>query len=304
MAGEKMHADEADIDLDLVRRLLDSQFPHWSDLSVEPFHSIGTSNAIFRLGTAMSVRLPRTPGATVGMEKEFMWLPRLSPHLPLAIPSPVAMGRPGEGYPWKWSIYEWLEGETAAPELMADVRRSAVDLGRFVADLHRIDPADGPRFGPHNFYKGAPLAVFDPAVRAAISDLGDRVDADAVTGAWDAALGSPPWEGPPVWFHGDLIPGNLLATRGRLSAVIDFGCLAVGDPAADMMTAWAYLPETGREAFRDEVGVDDATWDHGRGYALTFGLIALPYYETTNPGFVEVARRAVAAVLADQQPGR
>lgn len=148
------------------------------------------------------------------------------------------------------------------------------------------------------------MSSFDPAVRAAIAASGHLLDAGAATAAWNAALRTPTWDGPPVWFHGDLIPGNLLATAGRLSAVIDFGCLAVGDPACDMMTAWAYLSAATREVFRAEVGADDATWERGQGYALTFGLIALPYYERTNPGFFEVARRAVAAVLADQPSGR
>jgi aminoglycoside phosphotransferase (APT) family kinase protein len=300
MAAEKMHADEVDIDLDLVRRLLASQFPQWAGLPVEPFRSLGTGNAIFRLGTTMSVRLPRIPGATGEMEKEFTWLPRLSPHLPLAVPKPVAMGTPDQGYPWKWSVYEWLEGETATTEGIDDDRQAGKELGRFVAALQRIDPTGGPTAGQHNWNKGAPLVTFDAAVRAAIAALGERIDAGAATVAWNAALGTPPWEDPPVWFHGDLIPGNLLATGGRLTAVIDFGCLAVGDPAADVMTAWAFLPEAARDAFRAEVPVDDATWDRGRGYALSFGLIALPYYETSNPGFAEVARRTVAAVLADQ----
>jgi aminoglycoside phosphotransferase (APT) family kinase protein len=296
-----MHADEVDIDIELVRQLLASQFPQWADLPLEPFQSIGTSNAIFQLGATMSVRLPRIQRATDEMEKEFKWLPRLAPLLPLAVPKPIAIGTPGEDYPWKWSIYDWLEGETATPERITDVRQSAISLGRFVAAMQRIDPAGGPTFGQHNWYKGAPLVTFDAAVRAAIAVLENALDTGAATAAWEAALRTPAWDGPYVWFHGDLIVGNLLATQGQLSAVIDFGCLAVGDPACDMMTAWAYLPEDTREVFRAEVQVDDATWDRGRGHALAFGLIALPYYETTNPGFVEIARRAVDAVLADQR---
>lgn len=193
MATEKMHTDEVDIDLDLVHRLLGSQFPEWADLPLEPFPSIGTSNAIFRLGVTMSVRLPRTQSATGALEKEFEWLPRLSPHLPLAVPKPVAMGRPGEGYQWNWSVYEWLEGETATPDRITDQRRCAIDLGRFVAAMQRIDPADGPAPGQHNWRKGAPLSSFDPAVRAAIAASGHLLDAGAATAAWNAALRTPTW---------------------------------------------------------------------------------------------------------------
>ena len=139
----------------------------------------------------------------------------------------------------------------------------------------------------------------DQQTRDAISALADVIDTNEVTAAWDAALGVPAWNGAPVWLHGDLHAGNLLVQHGRLSAVIDFGGLGVGDPACDVMAAWLLLSAENRAVFREMLQVDDATWARGRGWALSFGLIALPYYQTTNPVLAGIARHAINEVLAD-----
>src|SRR5690348_15861260 len=120
-----MHADEVEIDLTLVSRLLAAKFPSWADLTLAPVHSAETVNAIYRLGEGMAVRLPRIESDTWQVDKEHHWLPRLAPHLPLAIGVPLAKGRPGEGYPWHWSIYRWLEGENATSERIADPDQAA-----------------------------------------------------------------------------------------------------------------------------------------------------------------------------------
>lgn len=301
MCAGKMHADEADIDVSLVGRLLAAQFPQWAGLSIEPVHSTGTDNALYRLGDDMAVRLPRILGATGQVEKEHQWLPRLAPFLPLAIPVPIAKGMPAEGYPWHWSVYRWLEGETATIERIADPRQAATGLGQFVAALQRIEPVGGPPPGAHNSFRGVPLARRDAETRVAIAALRSTLDADAVTAAWEATLQAPAWQGPAVWLHGDLLAANLLAQNGRLSAVIDFGCLGVGDPACDLMVAWTYLSADTRDAFRAKLPVDDATWARGRGWALSFGLIALPYYQNTNPVLAGIARYAIDEALADHE---
>ena len=295
----KMHADEVDTDISLVGRLVAAQFPRWADLPIEPVRSAGTDNAIYRLGTDMAVRLPRVERATSTLEKELRWLSRLAPLLPLAIPVPLASGMPAEGYPWHWSVYRWLEGENATLERIADPREAATSLARFVAALQRIDATDGPPPGEHNSFRGVPLATRDESTRAAIASLGGAIDGGAVTAAWEAALRAPKWERAPVWIHGDLDSRNLLVEQGRLSAVIDFGCLGVGDPACDVMTAWAYLPASSRDVFRAALSVDAATWARGRGWALSWALIALPYYKDTNPVFAGIARHAIDQVLAD-----
>jgi aminoglycoside phosphotransferase (APT) family kinase protein len=296
-----MHADEVDTDVALVHRLLGAQFPQWADLPIEPVRSAGTDNAIYRLGDDMAVRLPRIHWATGQVDKEHRWLPRLAPLLPLAIPVPLAKGRPAEGYPWHWSVHRWLEGENATVERIADPGQAATALARFVAALQRIDPAGGPPAGPHNFYRGVPLALRDPHTRAALEALDGVLDTEAATAAWEAALQAPTWHGPPVWIHGDLQSGNLLAVQGRLSAVIDFGGLGVGDPACDLIVAWDLFSAETRDLFRAVLTVDDATWARGRGWALSVALIGLPYYLDTNPVFVRYARHVIDEVLDDHQ---
>ena len=299
----RLHADEADIDLPLVRRLLAAQFPHWADLPLAPVASAGTSNALYRLGDDMVVRMPRVEWVTAEVEKEHRWLPRLAPQLPLAIPVPLAMGAPAEGYPWQWSVYQWLDGANAIVEQVADSREAATALAEFVLALQQIDTAGGPRPGAHNYFRGVPLAARDAQTREAIAALDGVVDTEEVTAAWDGALHAPVWDAPPVWIHGDLLPGNLLVEQGRLSAVIDFGGLAVGDPACDLLGAWSFLSADTREVFRVSLSVDDTTWARGRGWALSVALIALPYYQSTNPVFANLATQMIDEVLADRDDG-
>jgi aminoglycoside phosphotransferase (APT) family kinase protein len=297
----KLHADEPDIDADLVGRLLAAQFPQWAGLPVARDGSAGTDNVMFRLGAELAVRLPRVPMAVGQVHKEQRWLPRLAPELPLAIPAPVGLGAPAEGYPWAWSVYRWLEGETASMGRLADPVGAAAELGGFLAALRRIDTEGGPPSGTENFSRGVPLARRDALTREAIAALGDEVDTEAVTSAWEASLRAPVWAGPPTWVHGDLSAGNLLVRQGRLSAVIDFGGLAVGDPAVDALVAWNLFSGDSRQAFRAALGLDDAAWARGRGWALSVALIALPYYLRSDPGIVASSRHIIAEVLADRR---
>lgn len=301
MPTDKMHADEVDTNLSLVLRLLITQFPQWANLPIEQVHSAGTGNALYRLGDDMVVRLPRIPSAVGQVDKEQKWLPRLAPFLPLNIPVPLAKGKPSDGYPWHWSVYQWLEGEDATIQPIADLYQAATDLAQFITALQQIEATDGPPPGQHNFYRGVPLAMRDDETRDAIAALHDVIDVDEATTAWDTAIETPAWNGPPVWLHGDLHAGNLLVQQGRLSAVIDFGGLGVGDPACDMMAAWTLLSAENRVVFRERLQVDDATWVRGRGWALSFGLIALPYYQTTNPVLAGIARRAINEALGDHK---
>jgi len=301
MCARKMHADEVHTDETVVRALLAAQFPHRAHLPVAPVPSSGTDNAIYRLGDDMAVRLPRVESAAGQVDKEQEWLPRLAPHLPLAVPAPLAHGASGAEYPWHWSIVPWLDGENPTLERLADPCRAAIDLARFLVALQRIDPAGGPPPGAHNFGRGAPLAQRDRATREAIAALAGIVDIAAVTAAWDTALEAPAWHGAPVWIHGDLSAGNLLAVDGRLSAVLDWGGLGVGDPACDLMIAWTLFTGESRQAFRATLGVDDATWTRGRGWALSWALIFIPYYLHTNTAGVTDARHTIAEVLADHE---
>lgn len=287
----RMHADEVETDVSLVRRLVDGQFPRWADLPLERVASFGTDNALYRLGDDMVVRLPRIHWAVGGVEKDLRWLPALRPLLPFEIPEPLAKGAPADGYPWAWGVYRWLEGEDATvdhdPELLAR------DVGRFVAALQELDLPDGPPAG-----RGEPLATRDEPTRIAIAELGGPVDAHAATAAWEAALATPVWSGPPLWVHGDLLAGNLLLRGGRLTAVFDWSGAGVGDPAADLIVAWSLFDREARDVFRAELDVDDATWARGRGLALSVGLLQLVYYRETNRVLAGIGRRAIDEVLA------
>ncbi len=295
---QKLHVDEVHIDTALVGRLLASQFPEWADLPVEAVPFFGTDNAIYRLGSDLAARLPRRAHNAAQLEKERRWLPKLAPLLPLAVPVPLAKGEPAEGYPFEWSIYQWLEGEPATGDKIADLGQAAADLATFVAALQRVDPTDGPPPGEHNSFRGVQLRTRDESTRAAIASLRASVDADAVTAAWEAALSVPEWERRPVWIHGDLDARNLLAEDGRLSAVIDFGCLGVGDPACDVMVAWKVLSADTRDSFRTALSVDEATWARARGWVLSQALIALSYYTLeTNALLVRAAQRWLAEIV-------
>ena len=293
-----MHADEIDTDVALVRRLLAGQFPQWADLAIEPVVSYGTDHDIYRLGDHLAARLPRIGWATEQAAKEAEWLPKLAPHLPLEVPVQLAMGKPAEGYPFEWSVYQWLPGENANGTI-DDLDRAAVDLAAFVSALRQVDATAAHPRPPGG--RGAPLAELDKVVRESITQLGDRVDGDAALLSWEESLNASEWDGAEVWVHGDLLPGNLLVVDGRLSAVIDFGSLNVGDPACDLQPAWNVFAGDSRRRYRAELQVDDESWLRGRGWALYQAVSALPYYWDTNPGMVRQASHALAQVLADRK---
>ena len=294
----KMHADEVDVDAALVRRLLDAQIPEWAELPLSRAASSGTDNAIYRLGDEMAVRLPRHPGAVASIEKEACWLPRLASRLPLAVPETLVLGAPDDDYPWPWVVTRWVPGETGVE--VADPAAAAVALAAFVGVLQKLDPAGGPVPGDHNFGRGAPLATRDGYFRAALAQMEDAVETDAVAAVWERALAAPVWDGPPVWIHGDLHGGNILVNGGRVAGVIDFGGLGVGDPACDLMPAWTFLTPEAREVFRTDLEVDDATWERGRGWVVSMGVIAFPYYRETNPPLAAMARRWIKETVDDR----
>ena len=294
----KMHAEEIETDSALVRRLLVAQFPQWAGLPIERVPSAGTDHAMYRLGAELVARLPRIGWAVDNVAHEQTWLPRLAPQLPVAIPAPVGLGVPGEGYPYPWSVYRWIKGDNPEVGQIEDPETLTRDLAAFIMALQRIDPVGAPAAG-----RGRPLATRDAPMRVAIAASEGLVDTAAVTTLWEAALRVPGWQGAHVWLHGDLAPGNLLLSEGRLNAILDFSGVGVGDPAADLPVAWNLLPREAWPLFRELLGVDDATWARGRGWALSIAMIQLPYYQHTNPPLAASARRVIAQVLEDQRAG-
>jgi aminoglycoside phosphotransferase (APT) family kinase protein len=278
----------AGIDAELVGRLVASQFPQWRDLRVVPVDADGWDNRTYRLGEHLSVRLPTAEGYVPAVEKEQRWLPELARRLPLPIPEPVALGEPSAEFPRPWSVRRWIEGRPVTDDLDQD--RLALDLAEFVLALRAVDATGGPVAGEHSFWRGGPLSSYDEETRSCLAAL--ELD-DA--GVWETALASQ-WEQPPVWFHGDLAVGNLLAREGRLAAVIDFGTCGVGDPACDLVIAWTFFEDPAREVFREAVGLDAQTWARARGWALWKALLGL----VDDRGSMG-DRRTVERVLAEHR---
>jgi aminoglycoside phosphotransferase (APT) family kinase protein len=293
-----MPAAEVDVSPDLVRRLLATQQPDLAHLPVEVMAN-GWDNVMYRVGDQLVARLPRREVAARLLMHEQQWLPVLQPRLPLPVPAPVRAGQPGLGYPWPWSVVPFLPGQIAARNPPTDLRDAAVSLGTFLGVLHTPAPPDA----PVNASRGVPLAARSAADTQNISAVGDLVDRTAVLRAWETAVATPQWDGPPVWLHGDLHPANILVHRGRISGVIDFGDITSGDPATDLAVAWTLLPADCHDAFRNayraagRYAASDDTWARAKGWALALSLVFLAH-SADNPLLAEIGRHTLSAVLA------
>jgi aminoglycoside phosphotransferase (APT) family kinase protein len=292
------HPGPAVIDTALVNALVAEQFPRWSGLPVSAVAPGGNDHRTFRLGPDLSVRLPSAPAYVPQVGKEQTWLPRLAPHLPQPVPTLYGAGEPSALFPAPWSVYGWLSGEPASTATIADPTRFATDLAGFLVALRSVDPTGGPPPGEHSAFRGGPVGHWEAEMRDLLPRVRGR-ERDLAEGMWREALQTP-LTGSPVWFHGDVAMSNLLTTDGRLSAVVDFGCSGVGDPACDTVIHWTYFTGASRRVFRDALGVDDATWARGRGWALWKALIML-----TNkpPGQAELARHVLDELMAEAGRG-
>lgn len=284
-----MHIDAA-----LVSALVADQFPDLADLAVRPVPRQGWDNRTFRLGDDLSVRLPSAEGYAAAVKKEERALRFLDGRLPVAVPGVVAVGAPGRGYPFPWSVRRWLPGDTVAAASALDQVALAKDVGGMLTALRALPTGAGAAAGRHSFYRGSHPSAYSDQVQAALERL--DVDADACAGIWLTATTSV-WDSEPVWFHGDVAVGNLLVQGGRLSAVIDFGTCGVGDPACDLVLAWTHFDGRARTAFREAAGLDDATWQRARGWALWKSLVVLSGPSSPDEGGEH--RRILAEVLAD-----
>jgi len=291
MPADVMPIAEVDIGAPLVRALLDEQCPELAGLKIIEL-AAGWDNAVFRLGEELTVRLPRRALAATLVEHEQRWLPGLAATLPLPIPSPVRIGRPGAGYPWSWSVCRWLPGAIALRAPPVDPFEAAETLGAFLSALHREAPPDAPA----SSFRGVPLAQREGAVRQRAAQLADVIDAGAVLKCWAELSSAPTWSGPPLWLHGDLHPANVLVHEGRVSAVIDFGDITSGDPATDLAVVWMMFPAEARPVFRTAAGNhDDATWARARAWALSLALAYLAR-SADNPMFARLGADVLQAV--------
>nr|WP_058465674.1 aminoglycoside phosphotransferase family protein [Legionella cincinnatiensis] len=290
--------DKINITESLVRTLITQQFPQWSHLPIFAVKNGGWDNRTFHLGTEMLIRMPSSAEYAGQIEKEQTWLPKLAPQLPILIPAPIAMGKPDKIYPWKWSINRWLPGETALSTPIKDLCEFAQHLAVFLKALQRIDTTGGPIAGPDNFYRGGDLAIYDAETRKALEILKYSIDVLVATEVWENALATS-WQNPPIWVHGDVSVGNLLLSQGRLSAVIDFGQLAIGDPACDLAIAWTLFEGKSRRIFLDTLELDSNTWARGRAWALWKAMMYLVNKQTDMNFESQRALRTINEVIVD-----
>lgn len=285
--------------MELVSRLIKGQFPKWADLPIYPVANSGHDNRTFHLGSTMSVRLPSHEAYAAQVEKELTWLPQLRPHLTLPIQVPLAKGNPAEGYLWPWSINQWIDGETVSLSSIDDLNQLAIDLAAFLKELQAIPASEGPPAGTHNFHRGGSLTVYHEETKAAIENLKSTLDTRGFHEKWDLALQSQ-WTGKPVWVHGDVAVGNLLAQNGRLGGVIDFGTMGTGDPACDYVMAWTFFDSESREIFLRELGCDEGTRHRACGWALWKALITYNWNDKASAAAIE-AKRILAIIKGEYE---
>ena len=293
-----MHDDEIRMDGAAVRELVDTQFPQWSHLSLSPAGH-GTDNRMLRLGDELVLRLPRTPGVAADIAKEQRWLPKLAPHLPVAVPEPVAVGEATTDYPLAWGVYRWVPGSPVEPDSLDHPERFGAQLADFVAALHGIDLMGATRSGDLEMYRGGELSQLDETVSDNLAKCrridGLELDLDTLRRLWNEALAL---EVPPkahTWMHADLKPSNLLHSDGALVGVIDFGTLSVGDPTCEHAAVWD-LPAAARHSYADALGLDAGTRIRARAWALAIALSGVPYYWETWPQFVDECLARLRAI--------
>jgi aminoglycoside phosphotransferase (APT) family kinase protein len=292
-----MHEGQLRSDVELVRRILRDQHPKWADGPIAEIPSTGTDHALYRLGDDAVARVPLRQSATRPIETEFRWLPWLAERLPIEVPRPLARVEPSPAFPYRWSVHSWIDGECGTT---ASIDRDllAVDMAGALRALHALEPLGPPSVHAYCL-RGIPLELRDQTTREAITASRQWIDVAAVTRAWETALDARAWTDRPMWVHGDLAAGNMIFRDGRLVALIDWACMAVGDPACDLIVAWELFDEAARATLRAEVGIDDATWERARGWALSTAVGALAYYERSNPFMADQARHKLRALLGE-----
>lgn len=267
-----------EITSELVRRLVDSQFPQWRNLDIRPVEKSGHDNRTYRLGNEMTVRLPSHERYASAVEKELTWLPIFKPLLTLPIPVPIAKGEPSNEYPLPWSINQWIDGDTVTHDNIHDLNEFAEELAKFLKELEAIDASRGIPAGVQNFHRGGNLAVYDHDTRSIIETLSGQYDQKVLTKIWELSLATT-YQSAPLWLHGDVSVGNLLARDGSLCGVIDFGTMGVGDPSSDLVMAWNFFDDGSREIFLKRMNFDVDTVNRARGWALWKALITYAWNE-------------------------
>lgn len=296
MSINKMHSDEFHIDTQLIKKLLSKQFPQWADLEKTLMQPEGTDNAVYKLAHDKVIRLPRTARSAQTIEKEIDILQNFALKLPIAIPHVLGIGKPTADYPFAWLICSYLPGKTPDCNDKIDQQQAATYLAHFIQTMQNIDSKNGPVCN-----RGKSLHLKDIETRKALQLCKNFFDYPALTNIWNTALEAPKWNSNPMWIHTDLHPGNILIQDRKITGIIDFGMSGIGDPAVDLIVAWTLLTQESRDIFRSILQPDNATWHRARGWALTFGIVAYPYYKNSNPYLATIAKRTIHELLQDKK---
>jgi aminoglycoside phosphotransferase (APT) family kinase protein len=283
---------EVTIDIALVRILLQKQHPDLADLPLEDYAG-GWDNATFRLGCELAVRLPRRSAAVALLEHEQKWLPTIAGRLPIPVPVPLRIGRPGAGYPWCWSIVPWLKGETAD---RAPLQSNAAEpLARFLRALHVAAPPNAPT----SEVRGVPLKKRATSIEERMRRLEKKISVitPSIEKAWQAGLQAEE-DREPTWIHGDLHSRNVLVDNGKISGVIDWGDMAAGDKATDLAAIWMLLPnlESRVQAIEEDGNTSQATWLRARAWAVLFGVLLLDIGLAESPRNARIAELTLRRV--------
>lgn len=299
-----MHPDQLTVPLDTVRALVDDQFPQWSHLPVTAVASEATVHAIFRIGKRYAARFPLRPAAVDEVRRrlrsEADAARELARHTRFPVPEPVALGRPGRGYPLPWSVQAWLPGTTATEDDPGASDAFAHDLATFIGEVRAIDTRGRTFTGPG---RGGDLRGEDPWMETCFRRSEELLDVPRLRRLW-TRLRALPRTAPDVMAHRDLIPGNVLVRDGRLAGVLDVGDLAPADPALDLVGAWHLLEAGPRRLLRADLGCDDLEWERGRAWAFAQAMGLVWYYAESNPAMSALGRRTLDRLLADEPPQR
>jgi aminoglycoside phosphotransferase (APT) family kinase protein len=302
-----MHADQLTVSPSVVRELVDEQFPSWRCLAINAVESAGTVNAIFRIGERFAARFPLRPGDAASvrrrLESEAAAAGALAGRTRFATPEPVAIGEPGAGYPLPWAVQTWLPGVTATDDDPGRSVAFAHDLAEFISGVRAIGTG-GRTFSGRG--RGGDLRSHDGWMQTCFERSGPLLDVPRLRRTWQAVRTLPRSAARDVTSHGDLIPGNLLVSGGRLAGVLDVGDLAPADPALDLVAAWHLLEDGPRQALRDDLRCDDLEWERGRAWAFEQAMGLVWYYADSNPALSRMGRRTLERVQAGgpRQPKR
>jgi aminoglycoside phosphotransferase (APT) family kinase protein len=300
-----MHDNQLDISPDVVRTLVDRQFPQWRSLPVRHAAGAGTVNAIFRIGDLYAARFPLKAGDVDGvrrsLEAEAKAAAELAGRTRFRTPEPIAIGEPGAGYPLPWSVQTWLPGTVATDADPGDSAPFAVDLAEFIVGVRSI-PALGRTFSGRG--RGGDLHDHDEWLETCFVRSAGLLDVIRLRRMWAELRDLPRGDAADVMNHGDLMPGNVLVSgdRRRLAGVLDVGGLEAADPALDLVGAWHLLEAGPREALRGALGSDDLEWARGKAWAFQQSMGLVWYYADSNPAMAGVGRRTLDRLIADERP--